>query len=185
MCPDLDSDVDDPTDLLARATATIDAYLGYTFEVAASPAARTFYGTGTHLLQIDWTDDTIDPGDVTGPNGWTPPTFVEKRNTATGTLYLNVADTTGVMLQAPPSNWWNSAAWSWVVGVPYTITKAWGHAAIPGDIKDACIIIATARWRESYAAAAAGDWRSQVGLDFTIPPNAKAILDRRLRVGVS
>ena len=65
----------------------------------------------------------------------------------------------------------------WPEGLPITVTAAWGYSAIPGDVVEATVLIATARWRETYVGALE-NWQGDVGRDFQIPPNALAILDR-------
>jgi len=161
------------TAIIARASQVVDGYCGRTWATATSAADRIFYGTGTPKLRLDWTDDTIASGDVTLPTGWTLPEFVEVRNTAADYLALQIVDADGFKL---PSTI-DYAPYVWTEGIPVTINAAWGYTAIPGDVVEATTIIATARWRETYAGALE-NWQGDVGRDYQIPPNAREILDR-------
>lgn len=161
------------TAIIAQAQAIVDGYCGRSWPTAGSAAARIFYGTGTPKLRIDWTDTTIDAAAVALPSGWTEPAFVELRSAATDSLYLQITDADGFLIPSVI----DYSPYIWTEGLPITITAAWGYETTPADIVMATEIIATARWRETYAAGLE-NWQGDVGRNFEIPPNAREILDR-------
>lgn len=161
------------TAIIAQAQALVDSYCGRSWPEAGSAAARRFYGNGTPKLRLDWTATTIDAAAVALPSGWTEPSFVELRNAATDTLYLQIVDSDGFMIPSVI----DYSPYVWTEGLPIDVTAEWGYASTPPDIVMATEIIATARWRETYAAGLA-DWQGDVGRNYEIPPNAREILDR-------
>ena len=161
------------TAIIARAEATVDGYCGRTWPAASASAARVFYGTGTPKLRLDWTDTTINAAAVALPSGWTEPAFVELRNAAADSLYLQITDSEGWMIPSTVDYY----PYVWPEGMPITVTAAWGYATVPNDVIEATVLIATARWRETYVGALE-DWQGDVGRTFEIPPNARVILDR-------
>lgn len=164
---------DDPAldALIARASAIVDGYCARTWEAQTASEARTFYGNGLPRLPIDWTDDTVSA--VSLPSGYTAPTFVEQRRVSSGSLYLQITDASGFVVPATC----DYLPYIWRESMPITIEAAWGYESFPGDVVEVTSILATARWRETYAAGLA-DWQGDVGRDYQIPPNALAILDR-------
>lgn len=170
-----DATVDDAalTAIIARAEAAVNGYCARSWPTAGAASARIFYGTGTPKLRLDWTDTTIAASAVTVPSGYTEPTFVELRNAASDTLYLQCTDGDGFLMPSTVDYY----PYVWPEGMPVTVTAAWGYTTVPGDVVEATVIIATARWRETYAAGVT-DWQGEVGRDYQIPPNAQAILDR-------
>ncbi len=162
------------TAIIARAEATVDGYCGRSWPAAGGSAtARVFYGTGTPKLVIDWTATTINAAAVALPSGWTEPAFVERRNAAADSLYLQITDADGFLVSSVIDYY----PYVWPEGMPVTVTATWGYAATPGDVVEATAIIATARWRETYVGALT-DWQGDVGRTYEIPPNAREILDR-------
>ena len=160
--------------IIERASAVVDGYCGRTWETAGVTAtARTFYGTGTPKLRLDWTATTNNAAAVVLPSGWTEPTFVELRNEAADSLYLQIVDSEGWMIPSTVDYY----PYVWPEGMPVVVTAAWGYATYPGDVIEATALIATARWRETYVGALE-DWQGDVGRTFEIPPNARVILDR-------
>lgn len=153
--------------IVARASAVVDGYCARTWPEKGAAEDRTFYGTGTERLRIDWTDDTVD--EVTVPSSITAPSFVEIRNAASDYLALHATTSDGRL----------STGWCdvWPDGYPVTINAEWGYTTFPLDVVEATVLIATARWRETYAAGLT-DWQGDVGRDYQIPPNAREILDR-------
>lgn len=166
-----DATVDDAalTAIIARAESVIDGYCARSWPAASASAARIFYGTGTPRLRVDWTDATIST--VTVPQG-TAPTFVEVRKAASDYLALQTVDSSGYWYAMG-----SALPYVWPEGMPVTITSTWGYATIPGDVVEATVLIATARWRETYVGGLT-DWQGDVGRNFEIPPNAREILDR-------
>ena len=159
--------------IIERASAVVDGYCGRTWPAASASAARTFYGAGTPKLRLDWTDTTINAAAVALSTGWTEPTFVELRNAAADSLYLQIVDSEGWMIPSTVDYY----PYVWPEGMPVVVTAAWGYATYPGDVVEATALIATARWRETYVGALT-DWQGDVGRTFEIPPNARVILDR-------
>lgn len=162
------------TAILDRASAVVDAYCGRTWETPGeAPTARIFYGTGTPKLRLDWTATAINAATVALPSGWTEPEFVEIRNAAADSLYLQIVDSEGWMIPSTVDYY----PYVWPEGMPVTVTATWGYATYPGDVLEATSIIATARWRETYVGALE-DWQGDVGRNYEIPPNAREILNR-------
>lgn len=161
-----------------RASAVVDRYAGRRFESASvTPSARTFYGSGTHLLPIDWHEDALVTV-ATLPTGYTAPTFIERRNQDTESCYLSTTDAVGSLYTGMNTNFGTYATWP--AGVAVSVTAAWGYAAVPEDIQQATLELCQAMWRETYAAALSADgWTGTVGLAFEITPRAKDILNTR------
>lgn len=174
-----------------RASSVIDGAIGRSFPIQdAEVSDRIFHGTGTYSLQIDYHqgDDLVTA--VTLPSGWVAPFFVELRDDVNETCYLRVTDSEGRIYrngQGRSWPWGGSALAVWPEGLPITVSAQWGYAAIPGDVEDACIAIAMAAYRETYAMNEP-EWRAQIGLDGKLPPRAADILRGRMNqylMGVS
>lgn len=176
---------------ITRASRLIDNYVntraGQTEAFprnTGSKVARTFYGSGRTRLYLDHYEGTVLSSDVTMPSGYTVPTFVAQGS------YLRTAMSTGVLYPDDgdyvdrDSFLSFSAPALWNRGVPITIAADWGWAANPGEIAEACVEIVTAWWRQRYAPAlpSSETWRGDVGINWEIPPTAKAILDDWNRV---
>lgn len=164
--------------ILDRATAIIDTYLGVTFPTAEEDAEQVVYGDGTDYL--------VPPAFVAGsaslveaPASYTVPDYIEQgaalvvtRNSLLGTLHG--AQALGGRLHTPLGGW--------LAGVPYTVTATFGYAAIPDDIKEACLEIAVDlfRFKDAGSIKMVGVEGAGVVSGKGLPATAKIILDRRL-----
>lgn len=145
--------------LLQQATDFLAAECGYTADaVAAETSDLVVYGTGTPYLFVGPHSPAVVGDDVAPPTGYTVPTFVDRGD------YLVTVDAYGTLV---PS-------YVWPLNVPFTVTAKYG-AAVPGDLKSACIDLVCFWWAQSHAA-------SGTQLDAAsreIPPSVRAVIDRR------
>lgn len=129
-------------EMLEAATAIIDQYVGYSFGTAAAEASElVVYGDGTDYLALP----AYVAGSLTtveGPSGAIT-TYVERDG------LLIAADGAGNVPVRRPPGILDSRTYvaGWSEGVPYTVTARWGVAAVPADIREACIQIAGRLWQ--------------------------------------
>lgn len=166
--------------ILTRVSKRIDTYLGYKFEDASTAADRVFYGLGTPLLKIDWTDDDPSSGDVSMPSSFTVPTFAVMRDSIVGTLYLQTCDSDGRLYDNNRVGYGDgffgiATPTIWPYGLPVTVNAAWGYAAIPDDIVDITLKLAMKDWRQTYAPSLP-DWREDANVPWE---TIKQMLDDR------
>lgn len=127
-------------DLAERASRIFDQECGVSpgfFEEAATAGDRVFYGGGTNYLYVGaHNDETIASGDVTMPDAYTVPYFVDRDG------YLIITSSTGVLSD-------RYCYGGWPMGVPITVTGTWGYETIPADIKHAVVELAINLLRET------------------------------------
>lgn len=119
--------------------------------------ARVFYGTGTAYLSVGDHDGAIVADNVEPPAAYGVPTFADVE----GILVL-----TGAAGDVYPYAYWP-------LGVPFTITARWGSAAVPGDLKAACLDLAVFWYVQSRVdrpeQMASGD----------VPASVRRVIERR------
>lgn len=134
-------------DLADRASRIFDQACGVSsgfFEASeddAEASERVFYGDGTNFLLVGTHQGTIVAADVSMPDGYTVPDFVERDK------YLVLSSSTGILNSFYYG--WYRECYGWPMGVPVTINKIWGYEAVPEDIKYACIELAINLLRET------------------------------------
>jgi len=165
--------------VLNRATAIIDTYLGFAFTLSTgTPGTQIVYGDGTDFLEPPpFVTGSVTL--VTAPAGYTVPAYtimdgilIVTRDGLQGTLYNS--ETIAGRLYNPIGGWLN--------GVPYTIAATFGVSAIPADIVEACLEIAVDLWRFKDAGSIKVVGVEGAGMvkGSGLPQTAKAILDRRI-----
>lgn len=129
------------TAIADRATAIVDAALGFRYDPAAA-GSRTVYGTGTPYLALP--PDTA-PGSVTSisaPAGVTVPPY-----TVAGTTLIAL-DASGNQVSVVHDPFYvHHAVWRpvWTLGAPYTVTATYG--VVPADVVQVTLEVAINIWR--------------------------------------
>jgi hypothetical protein len=141
----------------------------------ATATPRVFYGAGHQSLRISQCVETdLDATSVSVPAGYNKPLFTQRRQ------QLICVDQDGRLssgYERQGRNVYGSHVYVWLEGLPVTVTARWGYAAVPDDVRFACVDIAAASWRESYAALSP-EYRGNVGLTRELTPRVKDILYR-------
>lgn len=166
--------------LIAQASRYFDLECGVTpeyFEAAGATATDlVVYGDGTHFLKLPpYVEGSLDT-DITVPDGYTAPTFIERDG------YLILAST-GVMTHriAPfPSPFYGG----WYSGVPITVSAKWGYEAVPDDVKMAVIELVINLWRETDPATLNLLDLERQPLREKLPPRVMEVV-KRYRMSVS
>lgn len=163
-------------ELITSASRLIDSYLTVEndfFAVAgASKTAKVVYGRGGDRLRLPPFTETITAADMTVPSGYVKPVF------AVVDGWLTIPPQLGLGLIVGNAPEYNPYLYSFISYVSYTISAKWGWAAIPEDIREACVQIVV-RWFRGRDDAYAGIVTAQSGQAFerAIPAGAKMILD--------
>lgn len=163
-------------ELITSASRFIDSYLTVEndfFTVAgASKTAKVVYGRGGDRLRLPPFIETIAAADMSVPSGYVKPVFA----VVDGWLTIPPQLGLGIIVGNAPE--FNPYLYSFASYVGYTISAKWGWAAIPEDIREACVQIVV-RWFRGRDDAYAGIVTAQSGQAFerAIPAGAKMILD--------
>lgn len=169
------------TKLILRASRYFDLVCGVVpeyFEVAgASVSNLTVYGDGTHFLRLPpYVAGTLDT-DITVPDGYTVPTFIEREG------YL-ILSSSGLMLNriTPfPSPFYGG----WYSGVPITISAKWGFEATPEDVKMAIVELVINLFRETDPQQVKLVNLEGMALREWMPPRVAAVAKRYRMTGVA
>lgn len=148
------------------------------FEAAGDSVSNlTVYGDGTHFLRLPpYVAGTLDT-DITVPDGYTVPTFIEREG------YL-ILSSSGVMLNriTPfPSPFYGG----WYSGVPITISAKWGFLETPEDVKMAVIELVLNLWRETDPAQVKLVGLEGQPLRERMPPRVLEVAKRYRMTGVA
>jgi len=114
------------TDILERATAFVNAYLGTTTNLTlATSSTRTLYGDGGLFLSSDVPMTTVTL--VAPPSGYSVPEYIIQDGV------LRVTDSNGVIVEPWYPALGNATSWpyasGWQRGVPYSVTATFGYSA--------------------------------------------------------
>ena len=175
------------SEIITSQSRVIDSYLKVEndfFAVAAgSASAKIVYGRGGDRLRLPPFVGSIAAADLTVPSGYTKPTFT----VVDGWFTIQTPLTLGIVAGNAPE--YNPYLYSWIEGIPYTVSARWGWAAIPQDISEACIqmCVRTFRGRDDAFAGIVTDGNASA-FERAIPAGAKMILDewakKLIRMGI-
>lgn len=159
--------------LIEQASRFFDQYCGLPegyFNPPLYPVAtnKIVYGDGTHFLKLPpYVSGSLDT-DITIPDGYTAPAFIERDG------YLLLSSNGVVMHQIVPYHHYSG----WYSGVPITVSAKWGFEETPQDVKLAVIELAINLWRETDPAEIKLVSIENQPLREEIPPRVKAIAKR-------
>lgn len=165
-----------PTGSGATVTNGTAVFTEYGADVVATN--KTIYGQGTSYLKLPpYVPGTLDD-EITVPDAYTTPDFIEKDG------YLILTDSNGVLPQGqyryPPyaTGWWE--------GVAITVSAIWGFEATPADVKLATIELVINLIRETDPATLKLTDLEGQPLREKVPPRVFEIARRyRLEVGAA
>lgn len=149
------------TDVLARASAIIDTYVGWSF-ADATTEARVIYGSGTAYLSLA----PYVAGSVTAVAAdGSPLDAALWRESARSVLRRDGG--------------------TWDPHTPYTVTATYGYSAVPADIVEACLEIAARLWQARSAGFSdvigVQDGAGPVAFQKALPALVHVILERHRR----
>jgi hypothetical protein len=123
-----------------RVAEVPDDYFAETNGVAYG---KTFYGNASGILELDPHVGEIT--DLTLPDGYELPAYIERN----GNIYI-----TRQPLSPWPSDRYYNFYYGWPENVAVTVTAIWGFEAVPDDVVEAVLELATAIYRGKDSAFA-------------------------------
>lgn len=172
------------SDIIERVSRAFDLEVGVPegyFNPPLYPFAtsKTFYGDGTNYLKPDpYLPGTLD-ANLTLPDGYSVPIFIEREGYLVITLGGNIS------IPGRSSIIGGLPTFGWYQGVPIGISAQWGFPYTPTDVKLAVIEWVINVWRETDPAGL-----KLVGLDGQVlreamPPRVIEIRDRwQMKTGI-